>query len=94
MTKIEEYTKRIQKTKMPDDWETLPELKPKVNLGRYILENYLQKRGDVIEIDTSDKHGRYIGSLKKALMMAAEKQKATLLFRYSHDYKSLYIKRD
>ena len=92
--KIEEYTPLIKKTKLPETWETLPELKPTVNLGQYILDKYLRKSGDVIEVDLSDKTRKQGLTIRRALGVIAQKQKITLLFRYSSDFNSLYVKRE
>lgn len=80
-----------------DGWETLIPAAPpsKQTLGQYIIQEYLQKDGDVIEIDLTNQKRKSVGVLIKALNSAAKKSqtKAEFLLRYGQKKTKAYIKR-
>jgi len=95
MAVIEKWRKRIKKTEiMPNEWDELvPSQFYKKTLGQYIMENYLAKDGDVIEIDLSNMNRRAVGNLLKALNAAKKSDKIEFLLRYSKDGRTAYVKR-
>lgn len=91
---LEKWKDIIKQTTVPDaEWEELTVSAPTQKLGPMILQNYLQKDGDVIEIDMTTKKRRALGVFLRALKVAAKNPKTEFLLRYSQDYKTAYIKR-
>ena len=91
---IEKYAQLIRKAKVPDDeWETLPEIKPAMKLGDYILQEHLKQEGDTIELDLEGKERRTVGNFKRALSVVAKNRGVVVVFRYSRDFKRLYVRR-
>lgn len=93
---FEKWNDKIKKAELPEDeWEELITFTPSKALGPTVIANYLQKDGDVIEIDLEGKDRRCIGNFIRALNIVNKKQKLNLdfLLRYSKDYKRAYIKR-
>ena len=92
---FEKWQNSIKKAKIPNDkWETLQEAPSQgTPLGPIIIKNYLQKDGDVIEIDLTGRERRSIGNFLRALRIAKPSDKTDFLLRYSEDQKTAYIKR-
>jgi len=92
---FEKWKTLIKKARdMDDKWDTLIEApSSKEPLGPIILTHYLQKDGDIIEIDMKDKDRRAIGNFLKSLRLARTNEKTDFLLRYSEDFKKAYVKR-
>lgn len=91
--KIAEIEKLIRKTKLPDEWENLPDYKPSTKLGSAIIEKFLRKTGDIIEIDLEPKSAKQVRSLRIALAKTAKHREIKLAYKYSKDRQRLYIQR-
>lgn len=90
---ISEIEALIRRTKMPEEWEKLPEYKPHAKLGGYIIEKYLRKAGDIIEVGLEEKTKKQVNALRIALSRVAKNRNIKLAYKYSEDYQRLYIQR-
>ncbi len=92
---FEKWQNAIKTAKIPDDkWETLQEAPSQgTPLGPMIIKKFLQKDGDVIEVDLTGRERRSIGNFLRALRIARSSDKTDFLLRYSEDQKTAYIKR-
>lgn len=94
---FEKWKDIVRKAKIPEEeWQELIVVKQGEPLGPTILDNFLQKDGDVIEVDLKGKDRRAIGNFMRALGIAKSKRKmenVDFLLRYSTDYRKAYIKR-
>lgn len=93
---FEKWKGKIKKTTVPEGkWEELILPASTKALGSTVIKSYLQKDGDVIELDLKGKDRRGIGNFLKALNIAKTNLglKAEFLLRYSEDFAKAYIKR-
>jgi len=92
---FERWKNKIKKTEVPEDeWEELVvPSQTGIPLGKAILDNYLQKDGDVIEIELERNDRRAMGNFMRALNKAKGDKNIEFLLRYSKDGKRAYVRR-